>query len=62
MEKRTTERVAHCPICGNRLFSTCVNADISIKCGRCNNQLHAKVISGSVMVDVTHKDDNKKTA
>lgn len=62
MGKKITERTVYCPICGNRLFSTNDNADIFIKCGRCNNQLHAKVISGRVVVDVMSKDDNRKTA
>ena len=55
MEKRTSERVVYCPVCGKRLFSTSVNANIFIKCGRCNNQLYAMVIIGSVTVDVMHR-------
>ena len=62
MENKSTERAVCCPICSNRLFSTCSNADITIKCGRCNSQLRAQVISGSVTVDVIPRADGRRTA
>ena len=62
MKKISTERVVFCPICGNRLFSTSLNADIFIKCGRCNNQLQATIFDGSVGIDVIYKDRNTRPA
>ena len=62
MEKVIAERSVCCSICGNYLFKTCVDADIFIKCARCNNHLHARIVSGRVTIDITQKDNNKKTA